>query len=300
MDFVYKIYQNHSNSYNTKEINKQEVERYRDWFNNNTVDIWRHMRMLEVLNPFLEEYKNSRWLTVGDGHFGTSAIYITQRGGNALPTDIDVSLLELSKSNGWISDYKFENAESLSFANDSFDFVFCKESFHHFPRPYMALYEMLRCTKEAIILTEPRDWLPSPIPRGIFNLFKKRIQQFLKIPESHTDVGNYEEVGNYIYTISEREFQKVALGLNLPMVAFKQFHDVYLNGVEDEKIDLNGKLFNKVKRKIFVNNLQCKLGLNSKNRISAIIFKKNPSIEIISKLKILGFKIVRLPENPFL
>src|SRR5207237_899676 len=55
--------------------------------------------------------------------------------------------------------------------------------------------------------------------------------------------------------ISEREMQKIALGLNLPAVAFKTFHDVYIEGVEKEKLNSNGPLFKKIKRKIIINNL---------------------------------------------
>ena len=54
-----------------------------------------------------------------------------------LVTDISSNLLKEAKDIGYISKYKQENAESLSFQDDEFDYVFCKESYHHFPRPMM-------------------------------------------------------------------------------------------------------------------------------------------------------------------
>lgn len=76
---------------------------------------------------------------------------------NCCPTDISEYLLAEARRRGLITKYALENAERLSFADQSFDYVFCKESFHHFPRPYQALYEMLRVAREAVLLIEPND-----------------------------------------------------------------------------------------------------------------------------------------------
>ncbi len=48
---------------------------------------------------------------------------------------------------GFIGEYSAQNAESLSFASNSFDYVFCKDAMHHCPRPVIALYEMLRVAR---------------------------------------------------------------------------------------------------------------------------------------------------------
>ena len=120
----------------------------------------------------------------------------------------------------------------------------------------------------------------------------------MRIP--HSDEGNYEEVGNYVYSISPREFQKIALGLALPMVAFKDFHDIYIEGVEKEKLDNKSESFKKIKRGIFVNEIKCKIGLSTRNHISAIIFKKMPSVALESRLSELGFRTIKLPQNPYI
>ena len=38
--------------------------------------------------------------------------------------------------------------------------------------------------------------------------------------------------GNYVYTVSEREIEKLCLGLDLPHVYFKGLNDVYVPGGE--------------------------------------------------------------------
>ena len=299
MSFHSKSYELHSKTYE-KKGSEEAFLLYKDWFRNGSVDIWRHLRMLEGLNPFLKTHPGATWLTVGDGHFGTSATYINERGGKALATDIDPTLLELAKQRGLLADYRLENAEALSFPDESFDYIFCKEAFHHFPRPYIALYEMLRCARSAILFSEPRDFLPMPVPKHLVQGIKNLVKRVIGKPIVHPDTGNYEEIGNYIYTISRREFQKIALALNFPYVAFRGFHDVYFPGVEQEKLADNGPLFRKIKRGIFINDTLTRFGLNSPNRINAAIFKKAPSQELLEGLKSTGFEVIKLPENPYI
>jgi SAM-dependent methyltransferase len=50
--------------------------------------------------------------------------------------------------------FQKENAEQLSFEDESFDFVLCKEAYHHFPRPMIALYEMIRRRCRLIVLSD--------------------------------------------------------------------------------------------------------------------------------------------------
>jgi ubiquinone/menaquinone biosynthesis C-methylase UbiE len=276
------------------------LELYKNWFDSGTVDLWRHLRMFSSVDPLLDEFKGARWLTVGDGTYGTASIYIKRKGGNALPVDIHVSLLEMAKENGMIEDFRKENAEALSFADDSFDFSFCKEAYHHFPRPFIALYEMLRVSKRAVVLCEPADWLPSPMPRRTLQLIKNRIKKSLRKSVPHSDTGNYEEIGNYVYSLSERELQKLALGVGLPAVAFKRFHDIYIEGVEFEKAEPSSKLLKKIKKAISRNDLLCRLGLSTKGHMSAIIFKENPSPALREKLRATGFDVIDLPTNPYL
>ncbi|MFA4851947.1 MAG: class I SAM-dependent methyltransferase [Bacteroidales bacterium] len=298
-EFYKQSYQIHEKSYEKLNVDEQ-VKLYANWFNNGSVDVWRHLRMLDFLNVFIEDYPEAKWITVGDGRFGTSAIYIEKAGGKAIATDIDVSLLQIAKEKGWIKEYRYENAESLSFPDNEFNYSFCKESFHHFPRAYLALYEMLRVSKKAAILVEPNDWIPSPMPRRILQWLKNSIKLLLGIPVPHPDTGNFEPVGNYVFPVSKREIQKIALGMGLPCVAFKEFNDVYIEGVEHEKADSTSPLFKKIKRKLFFMELLYKIGLSGKNHIIAVVFKEVPTQELQNKLSKIGFKIIKLPANPYL
>lgn len=297
--FHKESYKIHEKAYSSVEIEK-DLELYRSWFDNNTTDVWRHLRMLEFLDVFIKNYPKADWLTVGDGRFGTSAIYINRKGGNVLPTDIDVSLLEIAKANNMIQDYKYANAELLPFEDDSFDFAFCKEAFHHFPRAFISIYEMLRVSKEAILLVEPSDFLPSPIPRRLLQLLKNNTKKLLGLSIPHPDTGNYEPIGNYVFGISPRDIQKIALGLHLPMVAYKRFHDVYIEGVEHEKLDGDAPLYKKIRKSIFIQKVRKITGLSGYNQIMAIIFKKEPSENLITELKKSGFVFIRLPDNPYI
>lgn len=296
VNFHLTSYELHKKIYDDPSLHALNL--YRNWFSNGTVDVWRHKRMLKLIDPFLKNHPKSTWLCVGDGHYGTSSMYINSHGSKALATDLNDSLLKVAKENNMIEDYMIENAESLSFADQSFDYTFCKESFHHFPRPYIALYEMLRVSKKALILIEPRDWLPLPLPRLLMQKIKHLIKHLFNKPIIHSDTGNFEPVGNYIFGISEREIQRTCIAIGLTHVAFNRFTDVYYEGVESELTSDNGPLFKKIKRKLMLIKWLVRLGISSHNQVSAIIFTSPPEVEISNALKQIGYQIIELPLNP--
>lgn len=107
---------------------------------------------------------------------------------------------------------------------------------------------MIRVSKKGVILIEPNDVYWNPI--SIQNLFR-----FLKgSKESHS----FEEIGNYVYTISKREVIKLSLGMGITTVAFKGLNDCYLKGVEYEKADKSCKIFNDIQRSIKRLDIQCR------------------------------------------
>jgi ubiquinone/menaquinone biosynthesis C-methylase UbiE len=292
-------YKMHQDLYTTSEIEK-ELSVYKTWFERPTTDLWRHKRMLSVLDPFLQHCPKASWLTVGDGRFGTSATYINGKGGHALATDIDTKLLEVAKKNNMLNDIAYANAEKLPFNDNQFDFSYCKQAYHHFPRPILAVYEMLRVSKQAIIFTEPRDFIPVPMARRILQKIKHVLKNILGKKIDHHDTGNYETIGNYVYTISVREFEKIALGLGLPCIAYKDFHDIYFKGVENEMFSKNAPLYKKINRSIISNQIETSCGLTNPNTIQAIIFKTNPTSNIINSLKKDGYTFVNFSPNPYI
>ncbi len=117
--------------------------------------------MVRLTDPLLLAYPGSSWFTIGDGKGGNEAAYIEDMGGQALPSDIETGELEQAKDGGYIREYRRENAERLTFDDESFDFVLCKHALHHMQRPIAALYEMLRVGREAIVLIERQDEYPA-------------------------------------------------------------------------------------------------------------------------------------------
>lgn len=267
----------------------------RTWLETGTVDAWRHHRMYSALDPLLETEEGT-WLTIGDGRYGKDSKYISDRGGDATATDIDDSLLKEARDLGFITKFSKENAESLSFQDASFDYVLCKESYHHFPRPSLALYEMLRVASKGIVLIEPNDqYICHSFTR---NIFFKLCNKLLSLVNKEIPEHAFEGFGNYIYSISRRELEKVAMGMNYSHVAFKGLNDFYEHGIEFEKATGESKSLRKIKVRIFVLDLLAKLRIIDHVILIAIIFKQLQSRELLELLKRDGFDVVELPTNP--
>ena len=238
-------------------------------FQNETenADVWRQHRLMEPVLDRMTYAKNDKWLTIGDGAYGLESIRMRRKGfTDVLPTDIDGKLLQASKDAGHIQDFRVENGEKLSFKDESFDYVLCKDSYHHMPRPMIALYEMLRVARHAVILIEPQDpWGDAPLMAG-------------------PSVSGYESVGNYVYTVSRRELEKVALGLDLPAVAFKGIFDHCPPDIEKIKVSPTDPKFNELMRAVFAGEDACKNNLQKHNILFAILFKTPPAQALIDSV----------------
>lgn len=297
-NFQEKSYQKHSEHFNEYSSGGKKESHAKTWFETDTVDAWRHQRMYQVIDPILKLNPKAKWLTVGDGRYGKDAKYISDKGGKALASDISDILLKEAKAIGYISEYKKENAESLSFKDAAFDYVFCKESYHHFPRPMLALYEMLRVASKGVLLIEPNDaYISDKISEIVFRNVKN-ITKCLLLKK--TNRHSFEESGNYVFSISRREIEKVALGLNYKIVAFKGINDAYFAGVGNEKLSEKGSLQKKVRVLIGIRDLLCRLGFMDYKLLATIIFKKEPSKELLRQLAKEGYEIIHLPDNPYI
>src|SRR5262245_21245291 len=241
MSFSEQSYSRQASHFDRDLTDEKRIATSRTWFKKETADYWRHSRMYEAVDCFKVE-RESKWLTVGDGRFGLDSIRIREKGfANVTPYDISEALLKRSKEEGRIRHYRVENAESLSFESDEFDYVFCKESYHHFPQPLNALYEMLRVARKAVILVEPNDVCDSPFTR-----LKHGLKSVIR-GGTHPDAGNYEESGNYIYSVSKRELEKVALGLNLAGIATKGLSDCFVEGCEFAPASWKSPIYRKIR-----------------------------------------------------
>lgn len=297
-NFQEKSYERHSEHFREYGSGGAKEALAKTWFSDDTVDAWRHRRLYQSIDPILASEPNTTWLTVGDGRYGCDSKYIANKGHDVLASDISTTLLEEAKQIGYIKKYSKENAEKMSFKDNEFDYVFCKESYHHFPRPMLALYEILRVSKKGVVLVEPNDLyithkLSTILSTGLISLAKSILGR-------EGGKHRFEDSGNYLYGVSRREIEKAALGLNYKTVAFKGINNAYFPGVEHESLAVSGPLQRKLKLVIGAADFLCKLGLMDYTILSAIIFKRPPSAELLASLSKEGYEIIHLPNNPFI
>ncbi len=254
---------------------------------------------LEFLAPFFDP--NKTWLTVGD-YSGLEANYLLQRSQNVVASDLSDAMLKEAKSDGLIKEFSKQNVERLTYNDNSFDYVVCKEAFHHFPRAYLGLYEMIRVSKTATVLvTEPIDILSKMSLLVIIKNICDRINP-LFINKIWRNRFSWETVGNYVFKISEREIEKIAMGMGLPCIAFKRYDHFKSHTQIDGMLDvpINQKLYRKIKLKLAMRNFISSLGIIPHGSLCCIIFKQQPSEKVIMGMKDRGFITIPLPKNPYL
>ena len=215
-------------------------------------------------------------------------------------TDLSDKLLKVGHDRGFIKQYSAQNAENLSFENEQFDFVLCKESYHHFPRPHIALHEMLRVSKMGVVLIEPID---SEIRPSLFNRFLPLVKKILGKASNNGGHG-FEPVGNYVFSISERELEKVQLGMHRRHIAYMYINDYYETGFEFIQLDTDHKperrKIRKAKALIKIRDILSKYGLVTPVLLAAILFKDDPDPSLLQSLKKAGWIIKELPRNPYI
>lgn len=240
-------------------------------------DDWRHERMRNLVDPIIN--KKDNWLTIGDNS-GTDAQYLFLKGVKNI-TSSDISIDNLSKNKKqkkYTFNIKKINAEHIEYKDNSFDFVSCKESLHHFTKPILGLYEMIRIAKQGVALIEPNDF------KAIKNL---------------SYVNQFEIVGNYVYRISAREIEKLAYSANCSQIAYKGIDDIYLknHGRLSQK-SLHPKIiFSKLLLKIL--DLTSKLKIREQCLVCILIFKTKQDKRTINKLKKYGYHIKNMIRNPY-
>ncbi|WP_158797577.1 class I SAM-dependent methyltransferase [Pedobacter sp. L105] len=262
----------------------------------NTISVWLQNIFFHCLDPLLS-IPTQHWLTVGDA-YGFDAQYILSKGNSSLATDLNTDFLSVAKEEGIVKEYAAENAEHLSFNDNSFDYVLCKESYHHFPRPYAALYEMIRVAKKGIVIIEPQDPVSKmPLLLMMNNLLSGKAGLLKKVWKNRF---SYEPVGNFVYKVSEREFEKFAAGLGLPMVAFKKINpNFYFKGAENIKTNDTSRKVLAIKAKKGLLDLLSKTKLVPAQVMAAIVFKEVPEESTLQQLKADGYHLVSIPKNPY-
>ena len=296
-------YDNQEKEWSEFIVNKDKRNHSESWLRKNTLDYWRHKRMLSKLKPFIKQ--GEKWLTLGDGRYGTEANFLISNGVEALATDYSDTLLKIGKEIGFINDFKKENADSLSFEDEQFDYVLIKEAFHHFPRPWIALYEAFRVCRKGVILIEPNDQLTHKS-----NMFSNLIKSFYYVLKKirglkvNKDSYSFEEVGNFIFTTNSRELEKFLLGMHYRHIGLIELNDHYIKGVE--YLDLSDRNFrNQIKilifkLLIFSKEFLTKLKLLNNSININILFKESPNFALLNQMRIYKWKYKELPLNPYL
>jgi len=235
-------------------------------------DTKRHLSLLSTALPLLQSIRPKNILTIGDNRGRDAFFFKDSLGCHSVASDLDISKLIPAKNDGFISDCVSVDVENIPFEENAFDIVLAKESFHHWPRPMLGLYEMLRVSKFGIILIEPNDCIHGPIqPYPDVNIFSDQ----------------YEDVGNYKYQISVREVLKASWSLYLDRVLVKGFNDPYT-----EKFKFDNWIIEKDKLDLLGEN-----GTRQFNLVTIFIEKESNSFDM--NLLNNYYKLYTRPQNPF-
>ena len=206
----------------SKELHKEyRKEFWAGAFDPSHPDTMRHYELLRSSDGLLDHINPSSILSVGD-NLARDAGYFKKRFPHAhcIASDLYADGILEAASRGYVDSVISADIEKLPFDDSEIDCVIAKEAFHHWPRPMLGLYEMLRVAKKAILLIEPYDvMLSNPAP----------------LIEDNTFCDQYEPVGNYKYQISLREMLKTAWSLYYPAVAVVGFNDPYDPSKEFDK-----------------------------------------------------------------
>ena len=95
--------------------------------------------------------------------------------------------------------YERQNGEALSYENQSFDLVFCKEGLHHFARPVLGLYEMLRVCRRNVVFIEPYE---TPVSRLLDNMGLRSVYE-------RDESMNIDSRDNYVFRWDRRMLEQL-------------------------------------------------------------------------------------------
>ena len=100
-----------------------------------------------------------------------------------------------------------QNAQALTFANASFDYVFVSDGLHHCSSPHRALTEMYRVARKAIVVVESRDSLMVRLAErlGLAERYETAAVMGNAFVYGGVDNG---PIPNFVYRWTERELAK--------------------------------------------------------------------------------------------
>ena len=269
-------------------------------YTEHTVSGWRQLRMIDFASSFKSE--TDHWLTIGD-YYGYDTVRLNKLGVHQVtPSNLTTHALKINKSKGLIPDYLEINAEKIDLPDNSFDYVMCKEALHHMPRPYLAIYEMLRVARKGVFVIEPNDVLPTIDLIKNTHSFSHSVEhdemfgnKIIYRDKDHNQflskIIDWWEHGpsNYVYTLSKREIVKISNGLGIPAFAIKTFNDYYDPAYGEDRAVTGHLGFDKTCEQIQLYDQLCANTGIPKHYITAAFFKQSPNVGVVDQLKLDGF-----------
>lgn len=220
----------------SKKLHAQKEAGLQYWkgaFDDSNDDTRRHFAILDTALPILQQVRPKTLLSIGDSRGREAAYFKKKLNIRTIASDLDTSKLSPAVADGFIDECRRIDVEDIDMESDSVDVVITKESFHHWPRPMLGLYEMIRVAKLGVLLIEPNDCCSIP--------------QSNQFPTTESYRDSYESVGNYKYQISAREILKSAWAMGLKAVIVRGTNDPFRPGkvfddwkIERDRLDLLG------------------------------------------------------------
>ena len=255
-----------------------------------SIDCWRHTRMLASCKPLVDAMPQARWMTIGDGRYGSDAAYLHSIGANVVATSLTDEKLREGQARGFIDKFGIENAEALSCADGAFDFVLCKEAYHHLPRPPIALYEMLRAATTGVVLIEPYD---NP---KLLDAAKRGLKRLLR---GDTEF-NFEPSGNYLYRVNLKEMGQLMCAMGNHTIALRGINDFFHPKLSSARASGNNLAFLTTRAGVAVQDVCARSGLLGYGLCCMILFNGTPGAALQRALTAAGFDMIGLPQNPYL
>ena len=255
-----------------------------------------HERLYQFLSPIIAAAPDAGWLTIGDS--GGDAYWLGANGvrGPILASSITKDQIEALKAAGHLEGIAVAalNAEAIDQPDMSHDFVLCKEAFHHFPRPMIGFYEMMRVCKVALVFAaEPCS---ADRPR-LLDLIKTTVKTALRRNTIYAN-PDFEQSGNYVYGLSLFEVFKALTALQLGPLYYQHRNAFWTLAVASRARDdrLAGLI---MRGGILVQDIACRLGLMNWGRINLIAFRQEPSPDLARQLAAAGIRRLDIPVNPY-
>ena len=148
--------------------------------------------------------------------------------------------------------WSFQNAESLTFEDNKFDFVIIHEGLHHCFSPHKALLEMYRVAKKGVLCIESRDSFLMRIFLRLNLAYQYEHPAVFHNNFLYGGVAN-SEIPNYVYRWKEEEIKKT-INCFAPYSDHQIYFDYDLNMPSDYKkiflIDILSRFLKVIFKKI--------------------------------------------------